>query len=138
MSDSVPLKEGFITLQAEGSSTQFRKIEVLDLVGCMDKTKPGYRSYFVKNDNTLCNVTTTTSKAHSPIENLTVVRSEKNILVSGHQITQVELLDMSGKVIEARSASSGASFSLSIAHPSLYIVRIVSKSGTQLIKVPFY
>lgn len=52
-----PLKEGYLSIQAEGTSTQFRKIEVLDLVGCMDPSKTAYRTYFVKNDPAACNVT---------------------------------------------------------------------------------
>jgi len=53
-SDKSPVKDGYIAIQAEGAPTQFRKLEVLDLVGCMDKTSPSYRTYFVKNDAALC------------------------------------------------------------------------------------
>ena len=42
-----------------------RVSEVLDLVGCMDKGKPAYRSYFVKNDPAACN-TTTIGKGRKP------------------------------------------------------------------------
>jgi len=48
------LKEGTISLQAESHPTQFRKIEVLDLKGCMDKKAKNYKSYFVKEDNSQC------------------------------------------------------------------------------------
>lgn len=52
-----PLSSGYIAIQAESAPYRFRKIEVLDLVGCMDNSKPGYRSYFVKNDASKCNTT---------------------------------------------------------------------------------
>ncbi len=48
------LKEGSISLQAESHPTQFRKIEVLNLKGCMDEKAINYKSYFVKEDNSLC------------------------------------------------------------------------------------
>jgi hypothetical protein len=52
-----PVKEGYIAIQAEGTTTMFRKIEVLNLVGCMDRTKAAYRSYFVKDDPSACTAT---------------------------------------------------------------------------------
>lgn len=49
-----PLKEGYIALQAESHPVQFRKIELLNLVGCMDKNAINYKSYFVKDDRSKC------------------------------------------------------------------------------------
>lgn len=46
--------EGYVALQAEGAPIAFRNIQILDLVGCMDKTSPNYRSYFKKNDDADC------------------------------------------------------------------------------------
>jgi hypothetical protein len=46
--------EGYIALQAESHPTQFRKVELLNLVGCTDKKASNYKSYFVKADNSLC------------------------------------------------------------------------------------
>ena len=44
------LEEGSISLQSESHPVQFRKVELLHLVGCMDKESKGDRDYFVKND----------------------------------------------------------------------------------------
>lgn len=52
--NGTPLKEGYLSVQAEGTSTLFRNLEILDLAGCMDKANPAYRSYFVKNDPAAC------------------------------------------------------------------------------------
>jgi hypothetical protein len=35
------LSEGYIALQAESHPTEFRKVELLNLVGCMDKKTLG-------------------------------------------------------------------------------------------------
>lgn len=48
------LSEGTISLQAESHPIQFRKIELLNLVGCMDKNARNYKSYYVKEDNSQC------------------------------------------------------------------------------------
>ncbi|MDA0195716.1 MAG: DUF1080 domain-containing protein [Bacteroidetes bacterium] len=45
---------GYISIQAETHPTDFRKIEVLNLEGCMDKNAKNYKSYYVKADNTKC------------------------------------------------------------------------------------
>jgi hypothetical protein len=48
------LSEGYIALQAESHPTEFRKVELLNLVGCMDKKASNFKPYFVKADNTSC------------------------------------------------------------------------------------
>jgi len=48
------LTEGFIALQAESHPTEFRKVEVLNLVGCMDKKAKNFKSYYVKADQSKC------------------------------------------------------------------------------------
>ena len=48
------LSDGYIALQAESHPTEFRKVEVLNLVGCMDQKAKNFKSYFVKPDNTKC------------------------------------------------------------------------------------
>jgi hypothetical protein len=52
--DGKLLTEGFIALQAETHPTDFRKVEVLNLVGCMDRTSPDYRPHFLKSDPAAC------------------------------------------------------------------------------------
>lgn len=49
-----PLEKGYIALQAESSPTDFKKIELLNLCGCMDKKAKNYKSYFLKADNSTC------------------------------------------------------------------------------------
>ena len=49
-----PLKEGYISIQAETHPIDFKNIEVLNLCGCMDEKAKNYKSYYVKADNTTC------------------------------------------------------------------------------------
>jgi len=48
------LSEGYIALQAESHPTEFRKVELLNLVGCMDRKARNFKSYIVKADNSKC------------------------------------------------------------------------------------
>ena len=52
--DGTPLTGGFISVQAETAPTDFRKIELLNLEGCMDPKSRAFRSYFVKSNPTMC------------------------------------------------------------------------------------
>ncbi len=52
--DGMLLSEGYISLQSESHPIEFRKVELLNLVGCTDPKAANYKSYFVKADNTQC------------------------------------------------------------------------------------
>jgi len=52
--DGEPLGEGYISLQSEGHAIQFRRVELLDLRGCMDAEAKNYKSYFVADDPESC------------------------------------------------------------------------------------
>jgi hypothetical protein len=49
--DGKLLSEGFIALQSEGQEVDFRKVEILNLKGCMDPKSKKYKKYFVKPDD---------------------------------------------------------------------------------------
>ena len=52
--DGKLLRSGYIALQSESHPTDFRKVEVLNLVGCMDPKSPKYKSYYVRSDPSQC------------------------------------------------------------------------------------
>lgn len=52
--DRTPNGSGYIALQAESHPTDFRKVRLLNLEGCMDKKAKNYKSYFVKNNPKVC------------------------------------------------------------------------------------
>jgi hypothetical protein len=52
--DGASLSEGYIALQAESHPTEFRKIEVLELSGCMNPKAANYKSYYVHRDDSQC------------------------------------------------------------------------------------
>ena len=52
--DGMRLASGYIALQAESHPVEFRKVELLNLEGCMDPKAMNYKSYFIKADNRQC------------------------------------------------------------------------------------
>ena len=52
--DGAPMTSGYISIQAETAPTDFRKIELLNLEGCMDPKASNYKQYFVKANPQSC------------------------------------------------------------------------------------
>jgi hypothetical protein len=52
--DGTPMTSGYISIQAETAPADFRKIEVLNLEGCMDPKASNYKTYFVKASPQAC------------------------------------------------------------------------------------
>lgn len=48
------LTEGYIALQAESHSIDFKNLKLLDLCGCTDPKAKNYKSYYAKGDVTKC------------------------------------------------------------------------------------
>jgi Domain of Unknown Function (DUF1080) len=49
-----PLSEGYIAIQGESHPTDFRKIELLNLSGCMKPDASNFKSYYVHRDDSMC------------------------------------------------------------------------------------
>ncbi len=52
--DGTLLTDGYIAIQAESHPTEFRKIEVLNLSGCMDPKSKAYKPSYTHNDPAAC------------------------------------------------------------------------------------
>ena len=52
--DGMLLESGSISLQSESHPIEFRKVELLDLAGSMDKKAANFKSYFVKAEPARC------------------------------------------------------------------------------------
>ncbi len=56
--DGTLLTEGYIAIQGESHPTEFRKIELLNLSGCMDPKSPKFKSYYVHQGEGACTIGT--------------------------------------------------------------------------------
>jgi len=52
--DGQPLTEGWIALQAESHPIDFRKVEILNLKGCMDPKANNFKAYYQEPDESAC------------------------------------------------------------------------------------
>jgi hypothetical protein len=54
MQEGRALTEGYIALQAETAPIEFRKVELLELRGCMNPRSARYKRYYVRSDPDAC------------------------------------------------------------------------------------
>lgn len=52
--DGKLIEGGYLSLQSESHPVDFRKVELLNLVGCMDRAAANYKRYYVKSDPAAC------------------------------------------------------------------------------------
>jgi hypothetical protein len=52
--DGTPMTSGYIAIQAETAPTDFRRIELLNLEGCMDPSSSKYKAYYVLSNPAMC------------------------------------------------------------------------------------
>lgn len=128
-----PLREGYLAVQAEGASTQFKSIEILDLVGCMDPSKPAYRSYFVQSDPQACNVT----GAATPLPRIggTLLAREGRMLVArGKGVSIAEVRRIDGSRLEVAPGS----LAFAPDRAGIYLVGLRTSEGNRVRKAGWY
>ena len=52
--DGMVLTDGYIGLQSESQPVEFRRVELLNLSGCMNPKAKNYKSYYVNRDDSTC------------------------------------------------------------------------------------
>jgi hypothetical protein len=52
--DGKLLEGGYLALQSESHPIEFRKVELLNLAGCMDPKAKNYKSYYIKSEPAQC------------------------------------------------------------------------------------
>lgn len=132
LDNGTPLKEGYLSVQAEGTSTQFKTLQFLDLVGCMDQTKPGYRTYFVKNDPSACNTTSAKPAAPSAGDYRFLAR-DGGYVVQGPGALTVEVMSLDGSRLETLRGEGAVR--LPAAHYGLRLVRVTGAAGSRVAKL---
>jgi hypothetical protein len=124
--DGTPLKEGYIVIQAESAPVLFRKIDLLDLVGCMDKARAAYRSYFVKNDPKACEAASAVA-GRAPEVRFGLRREGARIRVTGEGALLTEVRRADGRVAARFPRGSG---SFAPDRPGVYLLTARTPEGT--------
>ena len=128
LNGATPLTSGYITLQMEGTSTEFAKIELLNLVGCMTPTDSNYKAYFVKNDPAQCGLPTSIKGSQKRAEGIFLLSG--NRIQATAEILRVELYDLKGTKVATLKGSGQSFMELNNMAPGLYNLRVQTRKGS--------
>lgn len=129
-SGGAPLKDGYLSIQAEGTPTLFRKLDILDLEGCMDKNSPAYRTYFVKSKPSACVGTGFGALAGTLSENVSLAREAGGFTFLSPESGTLEVADPFGRILSRRAVTAGVAQSITLRHKGLCLVTWRAKSSS--------
>jgi len=138
--NNTPIKGGYLLFQSESHGTRFRRIEVLNLEGCMTTTDANYKSYLVKHDSTAC-AGSTGIRGTSPQDALyaaplTIVGNA--IKVGGTERVTLEVYDLRGTRLGAYSAQAPFQWAPGVKTSGLHVVRAITPKGTYTERVTLF
>jgi len=127
--NNTPLTGGYITIQDEGTSTEFRKIEILNLVGCMTPTDANYKTYFVKNDSSLCGLPAGVAGSVS-MRAQALFSVSGDLVLAASPIVRVEIRNLQGSLVGQVEGAGARSVSLPSLKAGVYSLRVKTAQGS--------
>ncbi len=131
MANGTALKGGYILFQSESHGTRFRKIEVLDLEGCMTPGDVNYKTYLVKHDSTACGGTSGI-RGQSPREARVAAPMSfvgDAIKVGGNSVVTLEVFDLSGARVGFHKAQAPFQWTPGIRAAGMHLIRATTPQG---------
>jgi hypothetical protein len=134
------LTGGYITIQGESAPYRFRRIDVLNLEGCMTPGDLNHKSYLIKHDSTAC-AGATGIRGTSPQEArqaapLTFVGN--SIRLGGVDKVKLELYDMSGARVGGVTAQAPFQWSPAVKASGVHVIRAITPKGTYTEKATLF
>ncbi len=126
--NTTPVDSGYISIQMEGTSTEFAQIEVLNLVGCMNQNDTAYRAYFVKNNPKACSGVSSIASLQSNAGNIFSFRGSR--IQASSEILTVEAFDMQGVRVASWHGTGRNFIDVGELRPGLYSLRVQTRQGT--------
>ena len=127
---TAPMTSGYISIQMEGTSTEFAKIEILNLVGCMNPADTSYRTFFVKDSSTTkCSgVTTEISGSQRRAQGIFLLSG--NRIQATSEILNVEVYDLQGIHVASLRGEGKSFMDIANLKPGLYSLRVQTRKGS--------
>ncbi len=127
--NGTPIPGGYILLQSESHGTRFRKVEVLDLEGCMTPENPNYKTYFVKHNEEACNVAGIRGSVRDARIAAPMSFIDNTIHVGGSGRVTLEAFDMRGNRIGTHTGQAPFQWAPSTSGKGLHVIRAITPAG---------
>jgi hypothetical protein len=126
---ATPLTKGYISIQMEGTTTEFAKIELLNLSGCMTPTDANYKTYFVRNDTAACGKPAGIPSVanNSPQPKISIFA---NRIEAASPILGIEIRNLQGVLIRRMEGNGARSVEMSALRPGVYSLHVKVAEGS--------
>lgn len=135
-----PIKGGYILLQSESHGTRFRRVEVLNLEGCMTPSDANYKTYFVKHDPTACagssGIRGTSPRDARDAAPMSLVGNA--VKVGGTGEVTLEVFDMSGSRVARHAARAPFEWKPDMRAPGVHMIRVTTPQGVYTEKAALF
>jgi hypothetical protein len=132
MVNNEPIKEGYITIQAETHPYKFRAIDVLNLVGCMTQGNANYKSYFVRHDQGACSTTGINEEAARA--NMRLVFGKGRVTALGMGKVTLTAHGLDGRNLGMKSGKAPLEWAMPDAGSGISMIRVVTEKGSFTVK----
>jgi hypothetical protein len=132
------LTGGYITIQGESAPYRFRRIDVLNLEGCMTPSDVNYKTYFVKHDTAACNkpagvLSRADIRGASP---MTFIGN--SVKVGGQGMVTLEVFDVRGARVARHTAQAPFQWTPSVKQAGMHVLRAITPKGTYTEKATLF
>ena len=135
------LTGGYITIQSETHPFRFRKIEVLNLEGCMrPTTDANYKSYLIKHDSTACagvagikGTSPQDARFASPMSFI-----GNAVKIGGTGMVTLQVFDISGSLVGTHTALAPFQWTPAVKQSGMHVIRAMTPKGTYAEKATLF
>ncbi len=129
--NNTPIKDFYISLQSESAPTRFRKVEILNLEGCMTVGDANYKSYLVKHDATACAGSTGVQGAspRDARETAPLAFVGNSLQVNGTGKVTLEIYDTKGSLTARISGIAPMQWSNPLHTVGMHLVKVTTSKG---------
>jgi hypothetical protein len=137
--NGTPLKGGYIILQGESAPTRFRKVQLLNLEGCMTPTDVNYKTYFVKHDTSACNKPAGLLGGARDLRAGTPMNFVGNaIKVGGSGLVTLQVFDLRGNVVARHAAQAPFQWTPAVKRSGMHVIRAITPRGSYTERAPLF
>lgn len=134
------IKGGYILLQSESAPTRFRKVELLNLEGCMTTTDANYKSYLVKHDPTAC-AGSTGIKGQSERDArdaISLAFVKNSVRIGGSGKVTLEVYDTKGVLTAQVSGTAPMQWEIPVRASGMHMVKVITAKGSYTDKATLF
>ncbi len=129
--NNTPIKDFYISLQSESAPTRFRKVDLLNLEGCMTTTDANYKSYLVKHDATACAGTTGIKgvSERDARDAVSLAFVGNGVRVGGSGKVSLEVYDTKGTLTAHTSGTAPMQWNIPVHKGGMHLIKVTTAKG---------